>query len=165
MDAVTGARVEIEVTVPIPRERMWGLVTAVDRIGEWSPEAIGAAWDTGGPAPGARFTASNRFSSGLVSTVSCVVTAAEPETIFSWAVLDDAGLVGSAWRYELRDGADRGSTLVRHSFTHGPGNTGPRVAAETDQRALDDRLVSICRNMTTTIRAMVTAETAMGATR
>lgn len=57
MDLVTDAQVAIALTVPVPRERMWDLVTAVDRVGEWSPEAFGGTWADGahGPRPGARF--------------------------------------------------------------------------------------------------------------
>jgi len=167
MDMVTGSQVAVALIVPVPRERMWELITAVDRIGEWSPETAAACWSgrAGQPAPGARFSGYNRFPSGFESTVTCVVTEAERPEVFAWAVLDGAGLVGSSWRYELRDGTEPGSTQVRHSFTHGPGITGARVAAEGDPRALDERLITLCRNMTTTIAAMTTAELPMGAPR
>jgi uncharacterized protein YndB with AHSA1/START domain len=167
MDVVTGAQVAIALTVPVPRERMWDLITAVDRIGEWSPEATGGAWYNGahGPFSGARFIARNRFAGGFVSTVTCVVIEVERPGTFAWAVLDESGLVGSTWRYELREGGEPGSTQVHHSFTHGPGITGARVGAEADPQALNSRLVTLCRNMTTTIGAMVTSYTAIGATR
>jgi hypothetical protein len=146
---------------------MGDLITAVGRIGEWSPEATGGAWSDGaqGPAPGARFIGHNRFPNGFESTVTCVVIEAERPGIFAWTVLDDSGLVGSTWRYELREGGEPGSALVYHSFTHGPGVTGTRVGAEADPRALDSRLVTLCRNMTTTIAAMATADTTIGAVR
>ena len=167
MDLVTGSQVAVALIVPMARERVWDLITAVDRIGEWSPETAAARWSgrDGQPAPGARFSGYNRFPSGFESTVTCVVTEAERPEVFAWAVLDGAGLVGSSWRYELRDGTEPGSTEVRHSFTHGPGITGARVAAEEDPGALEERLVTLCRNMTSTIAAMVAAEFSMGATR
>ncbi|MDP9848358.1 SRPBCC family protein [Streptosporangium lutulentum] len=167
MDMVTGAQVAVALVVPIPRERMWELVTAVDRIGEWSPETIGGNWcdDTRSPAPGARFIGRNRFPNGRESMVTCVVTEAERPSVFAWTVLDGAGLVGSAWRYELREGGEPGSTLVHHSFTHGPGASGARADAEADPKALDSRLVTLCRNMTTTITAMAAADSVIGATR
>ncbi|MGW2768271.1 SRPBCC family protein [Streptomyces sp. NPDC001275] len=91
MDFVTGAQIAIALTVQIPRERMWELITAVDRIGEWSPEAMGGTWAHGslGPSAGARFTARNHFAGGFVSTVTCVVTEAERPRTFAWTVLDD----------------------------------------------------------------------------
>jgi uncharacterized protein YndB with AHSA1/START domain len=167
MDLVTDAQVAIALIVPIPRGRMWDLITAVDRIGEWSPEVLGATWadDAQGPRPGARFVARNRFASGFIGTVTCVVVEAERLGTFAWTVLDDSGLVGSAWRYELRDGAEPGTTHVYHSFTHGPGITGTRVEAEADPQPLNSRLVTLCRNMITTVGAMATADTAIGVAR
>jgi uncharacterized protein YndB with AHSA1/START domain len=173
MDTVTGAQVAVGLIVPVPRVRFWELVTAVDRIGEWSPEVTGGRrsdrwsdrWsDTGGPYAGARFIGHNRFPNGFESTVTCVVTEANRPSVFAWAVLDGAGQVGSTWRYDLTDGSEPGSTLVRHSFTHGPGVTGARIAAEADPRELDLRLVTLCRNMTTTITAMA-ADLTTGVTR
>jgi uncharacterized protein YndB with AHSA1/START domain len=167
MDMVTGAHVAVALAVPIPRERMWDLITSVGRIGEWSPEATGGDWCDGaqGPAPGARFIGRNRFPNGFESMVTCVVTEAERPNVFAWSVLDGAGLVGSTWRYELHEAGEPGSTLVRHSFTHGPGASGARTAAEADPAALNSRLVTLCRNMTTTIAAMATADSTTGAAR
>ena len=166
MDLVTGAQVAVELPVPVPRERMWALLTDIERIGEFSPEAHDGRWDDAGAlTTGARFTCHNRYGDGCEATVTCVVTAVQQPSIFAWAVLDDDGLVGSAWRYELRDGDEPGTTAVRHSFTHGPGNTGLREGADTDIEARDRRLAALCRNMTTTITAMITAENTMGARR
>jgi uncharacterized protein YndB with AHSA1/START domain len=165
MDLVTGTQVAVGLIVPIPRERMWELITAVERIGEWSPETIAAGWSDSGATvePGSRFSARNRFPNGFESTVTCVVTEAERPAVFAWAVLDGAGQVGSTWRYELRDGNEPGSTQIRHQFTHGPGFTGAREAAAADPRSLEERLVTLCRNMTTTITAMADAELPMRA--
>jgi hypothetical protein len=52
-----------------------------------------------------------------------------------------------------------------HSFTHGPGASGARDAAERDPLALETRLVNLCRNRATTIVAMATADSTMGANR
>lgn len=167
MDFVTGAHTAVAPTVQMPRERMWELVTAVDRIGEWSPEAMGGTWADGwlGPSAGARFTARNHFADGFVSTVTRVVTEAERPRTFAWTVLDGSGRVGSARRYELREGGAAGSTQVFHSFTHGPGNTGARAEADADPQALGRRLAALCRNMTTTIGAMTATETTNGSMR
>lgn len=159
MDLVTGAQVAVAVTVPVPRERMWDLITDIGRVGDWSPEALGGFWLEGeaGPHPGARFVGRNRFAGGFVSTVNCVITEADRPSRYAWDVLDDSGEVGSAWLYELRNGGEPGTTVVHHSFTHGPGITGAREGAEADPEALNRRLVTLCRNMTTTIAAMAGA--------
>lgn len=128
-DAVTGATTGVEVrTVATPVE-VYDLVTDVARIGEWSPECTAAAWmNASGPAAGARFEARNHYPDGQISRVTCVVTrAARPHT-FAWDVLDGTGRPGSRWSYEIT--RDARSTVVRHRFTHGPGGTGLRDAAE-----------------------------------
>ncbi|MGI5212491.1 SRPBCC family protein [Plantactinospora sp. CA-290183] len=167
MDMVTGAQVAVTLAVPMPPERIWDLITAVERIGEWSPEATGASWCDGthGPAPGARFTGRNRFPSGFESTVTCVVIESERPRVFAWTVLDGSGLVGSTWRYELREGGEPGTALVHHSFTHGPGASGAREPGQADPRALNGRLATLGQNMTTTIAAMTAGTTGTGETR
>ena len=167
MDTVTGAHVAIARTVPVSKNRMWDLITAVERVGEFSPEAHDGAWFNGadGPYPGARFISHNRYAGGSVSTVTCVVTEANWPCTFAWNVLDDDGLVGSTWRYDLVDGDESGTTVVYHGFSHGPGVTGLREGAEASPDALGTRLLTLCRNMTATIAAMVTADSAMGVIR
>jgi uncharacterized protein YndB with AHSA1/START domain len=160
-DLVTGAEVTIARTVPVPRERMWELITAVGRIGEWSPETIGADWDGAEPAlkPGARFHGHNRFPNGFQGTIVCEITEVSPLTVFAWSALDGEGEAGSLWRYQLTDGAEPGTTVVRQTFRHGPGQTGVRAPAEAEPGTLDDRLVTLCGNMLTTIAAMAEGAT------
>jgi uncharacterized protein YndB with AHSA1/START domain len=162
-DLVTGATTEVELVVDRPIEQLWELVTDVGRIGEWSPECVGAAWRPGQgevPRVGARFDARNEYPDGFVSQVECVVTAAARPSVFEWVVLDDDQDVtrpGSIWRYELAP--DGPGVRVRHRFTHGPGLTGVRefVREHPDRAraALDGRLAQLRRNMGTTLRAMM----------
>lgn len=159
-EGVTGATTSVELEVDVPLERMWELVSDVTRIGEWSPECVHAAWLDGhdGPKVGARFEGTNRFPHGD-SHVTCVVTAAEAPTVFAWDVLDSQGAQSSTWRYELEPGSTPGRTLVRHTFTHGPGRSGLRAAVweyTIHEDAIRDRLAMLHDNMTTTIRAMAT---------
>jgi uncharacterized protein YndB with AHSA1/START domain len=160
MDTVTDAQVSVTLTVPTSPEQMWDRITAVSRIGEWSPEATGAHWCEGTPVAvaGARFIGRNRFPHGLETTVTCVVIQAERPHSFAWTVLDDAGRVGSIWRYDLAEGPLPGSAVVRHSFTHGPGASGVRTGADTDPGTFHDRLATICRNIAITVDAMARAE-------
>jgi uncharacterized protein YndB with AHSA1/START domain len=163
-DLVTGARVDLEVEVELPPERMWDLVTDVSRIGEWSPECVYGAWlgpRCGPPEVGSRFEARNQVSPEISFEVLCVVTEAERPRVFAWVVLDDEGTVehaGSLWRYELRPGGSPGRTLVRHSFEHGTGITGLRVGVEKDPEHADEilrgRLDELRSNMSVTIAAM-----------
>ncbi len=161
MTQTTGARVDVEVIVGKDPAAVWDLVTDVTRIGEWSPECVGASWLDGGTArPGARFEGQNRAPGGFEWTTSCVVTEAVRPSAFEWVVLDSAAdpkRPGSTWRYELVAG-EPGQTIVRHSFVHGPGETGVTMALQDnpDQAAalLQGRLDKLREHMTVTIEGM-----------
>lgn len=157
---VTGARTELSLLVDLPAERLWELVTDVPRFGEWSPEGEHTAWlDAPGdhePRVGDRFSGRNRYANGWVTTVFCVVTEALRPDTFAWIVLDPSGepdRPGSIWRYELRP--DGGRSRLRHTFEHGPGDTGARTMAEASPTGLTDRLAQIRSNMGTALAAML----------
>lgn len=160
MTQATGARVDVELTVDKDPAAVWDLVTDVGRIGEWSPECVGASWlDGGAPVPGARFKGRNRAGDFEWST-TCVVTTSERPSVFEWVVLDSADdpqRPGSTWRYDLVPGS-AGQTIVRHSFVHGPGDTGVTMALRSnpEQAAelLQGRLDELREHMTVTIEAM-----------
>jgi uncharacterized protein YndB with AHSA1/START domain len=167
-DIVTGATVDVMTEVDLTPERVWALVTAVDRIGEWSPECVGAQWLTDGRVPrvGARFEGLNRFGGVFESTSICVVIEADRPRSFAWAVLDDRldiDTPGSLWRYDIARAAGAGRTFVRHEFVHGPGLTGVREPAERDParaaEIMTARLDELGRNMERTIGAMTGATT------
>lgn len=94
-----------------------------------------------------------------------MVTECESGRVFSWVVLDgaeDVARPGTTWRYELSPTAD-GGTTVRHTFEHGPGDTGVRVMAEgkTPEEVtvvVEDRLAQVRDHMTQTIKAMAGAD-------
>jgi uncharacterized protein YndB with AHSA1/START domain len=161
MTEATGARVDVELTVGKPPAAMWNLVTDVGRIGEWSPECVGATWLANGTLrPGARFVGRNRAPNGFEWTATCVVTQAERPAVFEWVVLDSADdpeQPGAIWRYELVPG-ESDQTVVRHSFVHGPGDTGVTMAIRSspDQAAalLQGRLDELRAHMITTIEGM-----------
>jgi hypothetical protein len=162
MTEAAGARVDVEAVVDKEQGSMWDLVTDVARIGEFSPECVGAAWLDGSTAePGGRFEGHNEYAGGFTSTVTCVVTEAHRPDVFEWIVLDPSELPerpGSTWRYELAPGAAPGQTRVTHRFVHGPGVTGvtegmrenPGEAAAILQRRLD----IVRKHMTVTIEGM-----------
>jgi uncharacterized protein YndB with AHSA1/START domain len=151
---VTGARTEVELLLELPPERVWERITDVAAIGRWSPECTGAAWlDRAGPQPrpGDRFSGRNRFPSGLETSVVCVVTEATRPRTFAYAVLDATGGTSSTWRFELAPGP--AGTVVRQSFTHGPGDSGMRSDAEAGADPAD-RLGRIRANMAATLTAL-----------
>jgi uncharacterized protein YndB with AHSA1/START domain len=158
-DRVTGAAVEVTMQLAVSPDALWRMIADVPAIGAWSPECIGARWLDGGSAaaPGARFAAQNRFRDGVVRDVEGVVTEVHPDRSFAWDVLDAADAAGSRWRYDLTPGPDGRSTLVRHRFEHGPGETGMRSEAASDATMLAARLAEICSNISRTLLAMEAA--------
>ena len=157
IDCLTGLRLELTTAVPVPVGRLWTIITDVSHIGSWSPECLGATWLDGSPGtvPGARFAAENRFGSDddhIVLPAEGIVTEVVAERTFAWSMLDDDGLDGSRWRYDLTP--IDGGTLVRHSFEHGPGMTGMRDGARADRSSVDRRLGELASNMHATLVAM-----------
>jgi polyketide cyclase/dehydrase/lipid transport protein len=162
VSVATGAQVDVELIVDKEPDAMWGLITDVARIGEWSPECKGGAWLEGGtPRSGARFEGENHFNSGFIGTTICVVTEAQSPSVFEYVVLDPShspDSPGSIWRYELAPGEAPGQTLVHQRFVHGPGITGLSQAMashpEQAQEILQGRLDQLRSNMTVTVEGM-----------
>ena len=78
---------EVSIHVEASPDEIYGLVSDVTRVGEWSPECQRCAWLGGatGPAPGARFKGWNRR--GLMRwTTTCTVVTAEPGREFAFEV-------------------------------------------------------------------------------
>lgn len=93
-----------------PAEAVWEMIADVTRIGEWSPEAVSAAWLDGatGPVVGARFKGRNKRR-GTWST-TCTVTAATPGRELAFSV----GKGETTWRYHLEP--VEGGCQVTESF-------------------------------------------------
>ncbi|WP_433247729.1 SRPBCC family protein [Streptosporangium sp. CA-135522] len=168
---VTGARVDLETTVEMSPERLWDLITAVPRLGEWSPECEFAGWlDTDGTddsemREGVRFQGRNSRE-GRIWTVTCVVTEAQRPRTFAWMVLDrnnDPERPSSRWRYDLEPGDSPDRTLVRHSFVHESGESGLRDMIrgnpELASVILDVRLGELRKHMAETLDAMTLRST------
>lgn len=162
MSEATGAQVEVVLVADQEPAAVWGLITDVARIGEWSPECVGGRWlDGAAPRPGARFEGDNKFADGFSSTVTCVVTQAQQPEVFEWIVLDPTESPespGSIWRYELTAGDRPGQTKVLHRFVHGSGETGLSRAMQAHPadagEILRERLDTLREHMTATLTAM-----------
>src|SRR5207248_10883503 len=116
-DMPRGTTGEAQLYVDAAPEVVYGVVTDVTRMGEWSPETTKCVWLDGatGPAVGARFKGSNRRGIAVWSTKPRVVVA-EPGREFAFV----AGLMISPremtkWRYEFQPAPD-GGTDVTESF-------------------------------------------------
>ena len=153
---VTGATTGAEVLIELPVDVVWAGITAIERYGEWSPECYYGAWLDDRLVAGARFEARNRFRDGLETYVTCVVTVADEPRRFGWDVYGDEDVPFAHWEYELV--TQGGTTLVRQTFTHGPGDSGMRAGArrhsERAAEVIQGRLDQLSANMRTTLLAM-----------
>jgi hypothetical protein len=107
LDEIRGSRT---VRVEGSPETLYGMVSDVTRMGEWSPETYSAEWVDGatGPAVGARFKGKNRRGKLKWST-TCTVLAADAGKEFTF-------VVGTP---------EKGST--RWSYTFAPSGSGAEV--------------------------------------
>ena len=101
---------EVNTHIEAPPEIVYGLVSDVTRMGEWSPENVGAEWLDGatGPAAGARFKGKNKRKGGW--STKCTITAANPGREFAF----DVGKGETTWRYRFEPAG--GGTDVIESF-------------------------------------------------
>jgi uncharacterized protein YndB with AHSA1/START domain len=138
----------VTAVVNAPIERIYDLVTDVTRMGEWSPECVGADLDEDHAGRvGTQFTGRNARG-GNEWTSPCVVVAAERPRLFSFTAGDPEA--ATTWSYELR-ALDDGTTEVTESFDSVPLRTPELV----DQ--LDGRHSQLSDDMATTLDALKAA--------
>lgn len=92
---------EASIRVNAPAERVYGLVSDLPRMGEWSPECVKCVWKGGADhaEPGARFKGYNRRGWRRWSTNGEVVAAAPGrELSFDISAL---GLPAARWTYVI----------------------------------------------------------------
>ncbi len=106
-----------ELVIAAPAERIYGLVSDLPRMGEWSPECTAVEWtgDATGPEVGATFVGHNVGGPrGLLKwSRTGTVRAADPGREFTFAT-SEGGREGVVWSYELE--AVPGGTRVRESY-------------------------------------------------
>jgi uncharacterized protein YndB with AHSA1/START domain len=97
----TPRTLQVERSIATTPEAAWELIADITRMGDWSPETIGAAWTRGsnGPAPGASFKGTNQMGSKKWRS-DCVVTACVPGKRFAFDVKAGPFKV-AGWAYEF----------------------------------------------------------------
>ena len=99
-----------------PPEKVWGLISDITKMGEYSPEVFEAEWLEGatGPAVGAKYRGHvKRNERGPTYWTTCKVTESDPGKVFEFAVVMNDRPVNT-WRYEFA--AAGGGTDVTESF-------------------------------------------------
>lgn len=102
--------------IDAPPEKVWGLISDITKMGEYSPEVFEAEWLDGatGPAVGAMYRGHvKRNEMGPTYWTQCKVTECVPGEVFEFAVVMRDKPVNT-WRYEFA--ASGTGTDVTESF-------------------------------------------------
>ncbi len=112
-----GDRIEVSRVIAAPAGRLYGMVSDLPRMGQWSTENTGGKWVKGatGPAVGARFKGSNRSGWRRWST-NVTVTVADPGREFAFDVTAH-GLPVAGWGYRFEP-AEGGTTVTEYWEDH-----------------------------------------------
>src|SRR5579864_7520462 len=108
----------VEMVIDADAEALYGMVSDLPRIGEWSPECEGVDWEGGVTVPvaGTTFIGHNAVGPGRRIRYSRHgrVLVADPGREFSF-ITDEGGRESTAWRYRFEARAD-GGTRVTESY-------------------------------------------------
>ena len=154
------AEVEINVerVIAAPPDVLYARVSDVVRMGELSPENVGATWLRGatGPAVGARFKGENRNGKKQWSTIA-TVTDAEPGRLFAFEVTAGPFKVARwSYRFEPVEGACR----VTETWIDRRGRVAHRMAKTVSGTA--DRAARNRETMTATLERLAGLSEAAG---
>ena len=105
-------QITVTETIAAPPARIWGLISDITRMHEWTPEDSRASWVDGatGLTVGARFKGSNRNGWRRWPT-NCEVTACEPGRRFAFRVRSHIGPVAE-WCYDIEVVDDTWSSVT-----------------------------------------------------
>lgn len=95
-DNITGS-----IEINAPAEKVYGMVSDLPRMGEWSPEAVGGKWKGGATeaAPGVKFAGKNKNGKKKWAA-GVVIDEAQSPSKLQFTV--KAGpLTGARWRYDI----------------------------------------------------------------
>lgn len=141
--------------IDAPPEKVYGVVTDVTRMGEWSPETVKGEWLDGatGPTVGARFKGTNR--KGLVrwSTKPRVLVADEGRE-FAF-VTESGGNDITKWSYRFEP--DDGGAKVTESFEMLNDVPGIITFAEKHIMRIKDRKADLEKDMAKTLERIKAA--------
>ena len=157
MSAVDGMVVEVRHHFDASPERVWDLLSDVERMAGLGPEHFSARWGDQARAVGARFEGSNRRD-GREWTAPCQVVVCERPSRFGWLV----GLPeqpSSYWTYEIR--SDGEGTSVTQRFEHGRGFTFLRRAVDKYPDRADELIAARAAELKANMTAALTGAQAL----
>jgi len=144
--------VTVSAAIAAPADVVYGLISDVTRMPEFSPENIRGEWLDGatGPTVGARFKGTNKLGSTTWSTKP-TVTAAEPGRRFAFKV---PGSSGALWTYELA--SQDGVTVVTESMVQQKASS-PLIRWFQRRAGVTDSAANLRSAMTTTLERVAVA--------
>ena len=144
------ADITVSRTVAAPPAAVWTLVSDPTRMGEWSPENVGATWLGGasGPALGAQFRGANK-NGWIKWKTKCTVTECDELEAFAFEVKSGPVPIAS-WAYRLR--AVEGGTEVTEEWTSDEAKWMETIASKLLK--IDSRAEFNRSSMETTLAAM-----------
>ncbi len=101
---------------------VFAAIVDVTRIGEWSPECIGARWIDGatGPAVGAKFAGDNRLELAGIPVKKWTTTSEVTEYVAD-RVFEFSAEGYTTWRYELEPTGTGTRVTESYDYTSQPG--------------------------------------------
>ena len=146
-------RIEVEREIAATPEVVWGLVSDLRRMGDWSPENDGGEWIKGatGPAVGAKFKGRNSNGSKSWTTISTVVDAAPGERFSFLVVVGPFKIAEWAFDIEATDGGCR----VTESWTDRRGGLMKMLGGKAS--GVDDRIAHNRAGMDQTLAGVAAA--------
>jgi hypothetical protein len=113
-------RAAVTLHIDAEPQKVWGLISDITKMGDYSPEVFEAEWLDGatGPAVGAMYRGHvKRNEMGPTYWTTCKVTECVPGEVFEFAVVMRDRPVNT-WRYEFK-AAPGGGTDVTESYDLG----------------------------------------------
>ncbi len=154
-------RGSVQIHIDAPAERVWALISNLERMGEWSPECYRVQWEgraTSPAVPGARFRGWNRYGP-MKWSVACKVKTAVPDKELSFSTLvREKEMV--TWTYQILP-SDRGVELVE-SFDVGWLPLSARLAEDYLMRDRDRRREEAMRATVGRIKRLAESGAASG---
>jgi uncharacterized protein YndB with AHSA1/START domain len=113
-------RSAVKLHINAPPDKVWGLISDITKMGEYSPEVIEAEWLDGstGPAVGARYRGHVKRNENwpVLYWTTCKVTECVPGEVFEFAVIMRDRPVNT-WRYEFRPTDGEGTDVTSRSIS------------------------------------------------
>ena len=145
--------VQVSRTIAAAPEVVFAAITDVTRMGEWSPETVGAEWNDGvvGAAVGATFTGHNRHDDNEWTTEAEIVELVPNERFFFDCRV--RGFVFSKWGYTIEP-SDGGCVVTEYAQDLRPESALERSASIS---GVTDRLTHNRAGMEATLARLAAA--------